>query len=121
MSKITEEIQKLYPSGLNEKVRICINSASAPARTLAIGLFELGATVIMSDPQIAHVNALSKVLFERSGSKFRYKPVAFESAHKEQAEIFVQLNQLPEGAVPNAKYRINPGSAPKAAEGKPIG
>ena len=105
MSKVTEEINTLFPEGLN-RVRIAMVGLSEPARKLCISLYDMGATIIASDPDQANVTALSRILMERSGSLYRYKPVMFEGIHREVAEVFVLLTK-PVETPTNAKHIIS--------------
>lgn len=113
MSKVTDQLSELFPSGFNGVV-ICINSASAPARKLAIGLYELGATIVISDRNIANVSILNRVLYERSGSKYRYRYVIFDNVHLEKVDVFVVIDQSTLDT-PNAKHKIIVGE-PAAAK-----
>jgi len=104
MTTILEKITKKYPD-VDSRVSIMLNRCGPQARQLAIKLFEAGFTVIVTDPDPSEVSALSKILFERSGSIYRYRTVSYESHHHMVASMFIELGPT-EGEVLNAETRI---------------
>ena len=104
MSKVLTEINKLYPELTG--VRVLLNSCNDKARTLAIKLFELGATVLVCDTKLENINSLNRVLYERAGSMYRYKVVSFSTAHVERTDVFIQIEK-PVGEIEKAKHKID--------------
>ena len=117
------DIQALYPEGLG-KVRIAFNSVtSEAAKKVIVELFSLDATIVVSDRNRDSITGLNRILFERSGSAFRYRSVPFDQIHKEPVEVFVQLEDSLEGATyETAKHhlvRYKPKGETKPAENTP--
>jgi hypothetical protein len=105
---ILNKIKEIYPD-LN-RVRIALDSVSDEARDLAIKLFEEGATIVVADKNREAVTYLNKTLFERSGSKFRYRTVPYGEIYKEPVEVLItfELEEEKQEVVNGtAKHRIN--------------
>lgn len=95
MSK--EQISAFIDSlGNTNGKRISINHLDETGTTLALTLFKNGASVVVADRDNLQVNKLNRLLYELSGSAYRYRAVAFGSIQHEPVDIFIDLVNLEE-------------------------
>lgn len=115
MATLTDKINELFPD--LTKAKIAFNRADGKVADIIISLFDKGASIVVADQNPANVNALNKVLYERSGSMYRYKAVSFSAVHLEKVDLFIKLVEPVEGAEFNAKETIDLISKPSAPSG----
>lgn len=115
VATLTEKINEMFPD--LTKVKIAFNQVDERIAPIAVDLFDKGASIVVADPDPANVNALNKILFERSGSMFRYKAVSFNAVHLEKVDLFIKLVEPVEGAEINAKETISLIRKPSAPSG----
>jgi hypothetical protein len=103
MQEIIDRIKAKFPELTNVRVGF---AGLEKNRELAIKLFDMGATVYVSDPDVAVTNTLNRVMYERSGSMYRYKAVAFEGINREVLDILITEQEPEKGSTCNAKFRV---------------
>jgi glutamate dehydrogenase/leucine dehydrogenase len=112
MSAVMTQLAELYPAGLHG-VRVAIDNCSDAARALAVKLFEAGATVVAASEHPNDLGLLNRILFERSGSINRYRPVSYSTIGREKVDVMISLR----GTVNEfAKHSIQPGAKPAKSD-----
>lgn len=71
--------------------RVSINHLDEVGTAIAMTLFMNGASVVVADRDNLQVNKLNRLLYEMSGSAYRYRAVAFGSIRLEPVDIFIDL------------------------------
>ena len=118
---IVEELKKLYPDLKLDKVRVALDNVSdAKVVEEIVKVFDAGAVVIVSDKDVNAITRLNKVLYERSGSAFRYRSVPICDIYRQPAEVLFVLQkekEVTEEVHGRTTIRIDVGAI-RAAEAK---
>lgn len=117
MSAITAKIVELYGEDL-KGITIACNGATAPAQKLLLSLFDMGATLLVADREPHRVTGLTRQLYERSGSKYRYKPLHFDNIESERCHVFIQLEK-PNKELKYAQHIIEVAKSQTASDSVP--